>query len=158
MKKHGFELLGTGILTATVLALSMGVGAQTPPAAEPLPAAKAKHDAVMKAECQAMMAKKQEMQDKLRATDATLDKLVAEMNAAKGSKQVDAMVNSMAAVINELVAQRKASRSMMEAQPAMMGHMMHHMGMQGPKGAMECPMMKTVHAPDPKAEETKPRM
>jgi hypothetical protein len=44
----------------------------------------------MKAECQAMMAKKQEMQDKLQAIDATLDKLVAEMNAAKSSKEVDA--------------------------------------------------------------------
>ncbi len=105
-----------------------------------------------------MMARKQEMQDKLRATDATLDKLVAEMNAAKGSKQVDATVNSMAAVLNELVAQRKASRSMMEAQPAMMGHMMRHMGMQGPKGPMECPMMKTGNAPEPAADEKKPSM
>jgi hypothetical protein len=87
-----------------------------------------------------------------------LDKLVAEMNAAKGSRQVDARVDSMAAVINELVAQRKASRSMMEAQPAMMGHMMHHMGMQGPKGAMECPMLKTGNAPEPAADEKKPSM
>ena len=75
----------------------------------------------MKAECEAMMAKKQEMQDKLQAMDATLDKLVAEMNAAKGSKEVDAMEKPMAAVLNELVAQRKALRSMMmEMQPAMM--------------------------------------
>jgi Skp family chaperone for outer membrane proteins len=176
MKKHGFKVLVPGILSATVLALAVGVGAQTPPAAEPLPAAKspmagpmgghhkdsaaaAKHDADMKAECQAMMAKKQEMQDKLQATDATLDKLVAEMNATKGSKEVDAMEKSMAAVINELVAERKACRSMMmEVQPAMMAHMMHHMGMQGPKGSMECPMMKTGNAPEPKAEEKKPSM
>ena len=34
----------------------------------------------MKADCQAMMAKKQERQDKLKTMDATLDKLVAEMN------------------------------------------------------------------------------
>jgi Skp family chaperone for outer membrane proteins len=171
MKKHGFEVLVPGILAASVLALAMGVGAQTPPAPEPLPAAKSpmagrhmdsaagtKHDADMKAECQAMMAKKQEMHEKLKAADATLDKLVAEMNAAEGSKQVDAMEKSMAAVINELVAQRKVSRSMMEAQPAMMGHMMHHMGMPGPKGATECPMMKTSHAPEPRAEEKKPSM
>ncbi|HQP37112.1 MAG TPA: hypothetical protein PLI95_18130, partial [Polyangiaceae bacterium] len=101
-----------------------------------------------KAECQAMMAKKEEMQAKHREMDATLDKLVAEMNAARGSKDVDAMEKPMAAVINELVAQRKAlSSMMMEMQPAMMAHMMRHMEMAGAKGAMECPMMKTGNAP-----------
>jgi hypothetical protein len=113
----------------------------------------------MKAECQAMMAKKQEMQDKLQAMDATLDKLVAEMNAAKGSKEVDAMEKPMAAVLNELVSQRKAARSMMmEMQPSMMAHSMHHMRMHGAKGAMECPMMKMGNAPEPKTEEQKPKM
>jgi len=170
MKKHEYKVLVPGILAVSVLALAVGVGAQTPPAPEPPPAAKspmaghhmdsaagAKHDADMKAECQAMMAKKQEMRDKLKAADATLDKLVAEMNASEGSKEVGAMEKSMAAVINELVAQRKVSRSMMEAQPAMMGHMMRHMGMAGAKGAMECPMM-TGNPPEPKAEEKKPSM
>jgi hypothetical protein len=43
------------------------------------------------------------------------------MNAAKGSTKVGAMEKPMAAVINELVAQRKAFHSMMmEMQPAMM--------------------------------------
>lgn len=51
-------------------------------------AAGAEHDADMKTECQAMMAKKQEMQDKLQAMDAALDKLVVEMNAApRGPKR-----------------------------------------------------------------------
>jgi hypothetical protein len=36
----------------------------------------------------------------------------------------------------------------------MMAHMMHHM--HGPKGPMECPMMKTGKPPEPKAEEKKP--
>jgi hypothetical protein len=122
-------------------------------------AAGARHAADMKTECQAMMAKKQEMQDKLQAMDGALDKLVAEMNAAKGSKEVDALEKPMAAVINELVAQRKASHSMMtEMQPAMMGHMMHHMNMHGTKGAMECPMMKMGNAPEPKAEDMKHKM
>ena len=170
MKTHHLKVLVPGIFAATALALAIGIGAQTPAPSAPTPAAKspgathvtghkmdsaatAKHDADMKAECEAMMAKKQEMQDKLQAMDATLDKLVAEMNAAKGSKEVDALEKPMAAVINELVAQRKALRSMMmEMQPAMM----HHMHMHGAKGAMECPMMKTGNAPEPKAAEEKP--
>jgi hypothetical protein len=173
MNKHYLKVLVPGILAATALALAVSAGAQTPPPPGPSPAAKspqaapmaghhkgsatgAKHDADMKTECQAMMAKKQEMQDKLHAMDAALDNLVAEMNAAKG---VDSLEKPMRAVINELVAQRKASRSMMmEMQPAMMAHTMHHMHMHGTKGAMECPMMKMGDAPEPKAEDTKPKM
>jgi hypothetical protein len=111
----------------------------------------------MKAECQAMMAKHQEMQDKLKAMDIELDKLVAVMNAAKSSKEADALEKPMAAVINELVVQRKAFLSMMmEMQPAMMTHMAHHMQMHGTKGSMECPMMKHGHSPDTKAPGTSP--
>jgi Skp family chaperone for outer membrane proteins len=176
MNTPHLKVLIPGIVAATALALAVSAGAQTPPPPGPTPAAtsphaaamtghhkasvaKAKHDADMKAECDAMMAKKQEMQNKLQAMDATLDKLVAEMNAAKGSKEVDALEKPMAAVLNELVSQRKALRSMMmEMQPAMMAHMIHHMHMHGTKGAMECPMMKTGNAPEPKAEEKKPQM
>ena len=176
MKMNHLRILVPGIVAATALALAVSVGAETPPPPTPPPAAqgpqaapmsghhknraaRAKHADDMKAECQGMMAKKQEIQDKHRAMDATLDKLVAEMNAAKGSKEVGALEKPMAAVINELVAQRTASRSMMmETQPAMMAHMMRHMHMHGTKGAMECPMMKTDHAPEPKAEEKKPTM
>jgi Skp family chaperone for outer membrane proteins len=176
MKKHHLKVLVPGIFAATALALAVGVGAQTPapPAAPPAvksphaapmtghhkdSAAAAKHDADLKAECEAMMAKKQEMQDKLQAMDASLDKLVADMNAAKTSKEPDALEKPMAAVINELVSQRKTMRSMaMEMQPAMMAHMLHHMHMHGTKGAMECPMMKTGKPPEPKAEEKMPKM
>ncbi len=81
-----------------------------------------------KSECQAMMTKHQEIQDKLEAMDATLDELVAEMNATKICDEADAMDKPMAAVLTELVAQRKASRAMMmEMQPEMMAHMRHHM-------------------------------
>jgi len=159
MKMNHLKVLVPGIIAATTLALALTAGAQTPPASE-TPAAKspqashtvvhhkhraagAKRAADMKAECEAMMAKKEEMQAKVQAMDTTLDNLVAEMNAAKGSKEPDAMEKPMAAVINELVAQRKAMHSMMmEMQPEMMGHMAHHMRMQGAKGSMECPMMK----------------
>jgi Skp family chaperone for outer membrane proteins len=176
MKTQHLKILVPGILAATALVLGVSAGAQTTPPPGPTPAAtsphaaampgqhkasaaKATHDADIKAECEAMMTKKQEMQDKLQTMDATLDKLVAEMNAAKGSKEVDALEKPMAAVINELVVQRKALRSMMmEMQPAMMAHMIHHMHMHGTKGAMECPMMKTGNSPEPKAEETKPKM
>lgn len=81
--------------------------------------------------------------------DAKLDELVAKMNAASTSDAPDAMEKPMAAVITELVAQRKAIQSMMmEMQPQMMAHMMHHrdmhgaMGTMGRMGAMDCPMMK----------------
>jgi hypothetical protein len=113
----------------------------------------------MKAECKAMMDKRQAMQDKLAAMDVDLDRAVGEMNAAKGSKTVDALEKPMMAVINELVAQHKAARSMMMAmQPEMMGHMMKHMDGQGPKGAMSCPMMKGGTPPDPKADAKTPTM
>src|SRR5271157_5740826 len=140
MKKAYLKVLVPGIFAAAALALAVGASAQTtplpaPPAppvagspqAAPMPghhkdsAEAAKHEADLKAECQAVMAKKQEMQEKLQAMDATLDKLVAEMNAAKPEVNME---KPMAAVINELVAQRKASRAMMmDMQSAMMAHM-----------------------------------
>ena len=120
MKPRYFKVLVPGIFAATALALAVSAGAQTPPPAAPPQATKspqaatmtghhkgsaatAEHDAdmkTMKTQCEAMMATKQEMQDKRQAMDATLDKLVAEMNAAKGSKEVDALEKPMAAVIN----------------------------------------------------------
>lgn len=173
MKKHYLKVLVPGIFVATALASAGSVGAQTPPpaktptAVEKTPASpmsghhqmgsteKAAQQADMKSECQAMMAKKQEMQDKLKAMDAELDKLVAAMNAAAKSDKANAMEKPMAAVINQLVAEQKASRSMMmEMQPAMMAHMMRHMKMmQGTEGAMKCPMMKTCDAPETGTEE-----
>jgi Skp family chaperone for outer membrane proteins len=176
MKKHHLKVLASSIAVATALALAVGAGAQTAPPAAPVPAATspqaapmtghhmhgtaaAKNEADLKAECQTLMAKKEEMQAKLQAMDATLDTLVAEMNAAKESKAPDSLEKPMAAVINELVAQRKASRAMMmEMQPAMMAHMAHHMEMHGAKGAMGCPMMKADTGAEPKAAETMPKM
>ena len=173
MKKLSVRVLVPAFFVASALALAVASTAQAPPPAGSPPAAQSpqmapmpghhhvvstqagEHDASMKAECQAMMAKKQAMQEKFQAMDARLDGLVAEMNAAQGSKEVDAMEKPMAAVLNELVAQRKAFRAMqMEMQPAMMAHMMHHM--HGMKGEMECPMMKKGSAPEPQVEGTKP--
>ena len=85
MKTNHLKILVPGIFAATALALAVSAGAQTPPPAAPPPATKspqaatmtghhkgsaatAKHDAdmkTMKTQCEAMMATKQEMQDKL---------------------------------------------------------------------------------------------
>jgi hypothetical protein len=177
MKKPTFAALVPVLLTAAALSLALSAGAQAADKAEtpkPQPmmaehhmgeAAGVEHDADMTAEqCQTMMAKHQEMQDKRQAMDAKLDELVAKMNAASTSKEPDAMEKPMAAVLTELVAQRKANRSMMmEMQPEMMGHMMGHQGMHGmhgrkgamgAMGALDCPLMKADQTPEPNAEET----
>lgn len=158
MNRNHLKILVPGFFAAA--ALAFGVGAATPPA----PAAKAapkadhaKHDADMKAECKTMMAKHEEMRAKQAAMDVTLDKLVVDMNAAKTSKEAGALERSMAAVLNELVGQRKSNRLMMaEMQPSMMAHQMHHMDMDGAMGEMECPMMKEM-APPAKVSELKPK-
>ncbi len=59
---------------------------------------------------EAMMAKHQEMMAEMESMDAKLDSLVAAMNAATG----DDKVNAMAAVLEELVGQRKAMREKMQ--------------------------------------------
>ena len=106
-----------------------GLGARTPQQ-EP--------GAGMMARCQEMMAQRQQMMAEMKASDQRLDDLVAKMNAASGTEQTAAT----AAVVNEMVAQRRKHRdAMMSMQQGMMGHMMQHM--QAGKGSMTaCPMMK----------------
>jgi len=169
MKLNQLRVPVPAFVAAVAVALALSVAAQTP-----TPTAKSSkqsmagshQEAGMMAECKAMMAKKEEMQEKLQAMDVKLEKLVAEMNAAGTEQKVDAMVKPMAVVINELIAQRKAMRSMMmEMEPAMMTLTMHHMHPEGTKGAMksmsDCPMMKMGgeqgHTPQPKGDaEEKP--
>lgn len=88
--------------------------------------------------CQDMMAERQKMMTDMQAADKRLDDLVAKMNAASGTEQAAAT----AAVVTEMVAQRRKHReAMMGMQQRMMGHMMQHM--QAGKGSMAgCPMMK----------------
>jgi hypothetical protein len=74
-----------------------------------------------------MMARHKEMMAKMDAMDARLDDLAKQMDAAKGEKKADAV----AAVVSELVRQRKEIRGQMMA-----------MAMEMTKGTMECPMMK----------------
>lgn len=105
-------------------------------------------------DCEAMMEK---MQSSSKAMDDRLQPLIDEMNKAKGSARVD----RMAAVINELVTQRKQMREqMMAMMPQMMGHMMQHVQsgmMSGMSHSMsDCPMMKTsTPASQPPAAEHK---
>ena len=98
----------------------------------------------MPADCQAMMAKMERMHAAQAAMDERLAALVAEMNKARGSAKVD----RMAAVINEMVAQRKQMRDEMAAMmPRMMSHMMQHMqdGMTSAAHSMSnCPMMSNA--------------
>lgn len=94
---------------------------------------------------ESMMAHHKEMMAKMEAMDARLDELVKKMNAANGSRKVDAV----AAAVNEIVAQGKQMREqMMAMHPEMMKHMMEHMRMGMMKGMddsmAECPMMKSM--------------
>lgn len=92
--------------------------------------------------CQEMMLRYEKMEAQMEAMDRKLGGLVQQMNQARG----DSKVNAMAAVVNELVAQRQQMRGhMMGMHSGMMGHMMEHMGgMQGMGGMSSCPMMKEM--------------
>lgn len=160
-----FRILIPGLLAVTLLSLT--VDAQTTPypfldlaaskpasttnaASTPLDKG-ADHEAHRKAECAAMaakMAKKAEMQSKLDAMDANLDRLAAEMNTFTGYQDVGSNEEPMVAVINELIAQQKSFHAMMsEMHPAMMASSMHPMNADGSKGAMDCSMMKDDKKP-----------
>ena len=67
-----------------------------------------------------MMEWKKKMAEEMKAQDAELDRLAAEMNAATGEKKVDAI----AAVLNKMIEQRKAWHSRMEAMHEKMKGMM----------------------------------
>ena len=122
---------------------SPGLAAQAAPATpthqHPAPQAAAP-PADMAAKCQAMMADQEKMMAELKAADARLDDLVGKMNAAVAAEKAAAT----AAVVNEMVTQRRSMRDgMMKRQHAMMAHMMGHMNAGKDSMAM-CPMMKQM--------------
>ncbi len=103
----------------------------------------------MMTDCQAMMAKRQQMMERQEAMDAELDALLGAVRDASG----DAKVDAMEALLERLVSQRRTMRSMMtEGHGAMMAHMMGHMGTMHQKGEMMtgeggmkmCPMMQKM--------------
>jgi len=97
-------------------------------------------DAKMMMQCHEMMQKHTQMMADFKAMDEKLDRLVVAMNTTTGSEKLDAM----AAVVNELVAQRKAMQEKMATmQTEMMQHMAAHMQQGGQSMAM-CPMMRMM--------------
>jgi len=142
-----FNRIGTGIVAgcAAVLMSAMpslaGQMPQGPPTgttakATPQPGM----DAEMAAKCQAMMAGHEKMMAEMKAADQRLDDLAGKMNAASGMAKADAT----AAVVNEMVTQRRTMRDgMMKMQSGMMAHMMEHM-QAGMDSMAMCPMMKPM--------------
>jgi len=128
--------------TIVMISTMPSLAGQTPQG--PQAAAKAKPKAGMAADmaakCEAMMADHEKMMTGMKAADQRLDDLVVKMNAASGAEKAD----TTAAVVNEMVAQRRTLRDgMMKMQQGMMAHMMDHM--QAGKDSMaSCPMMKQM--------------
>ncbi|MGZ8733426.1 MAG: hypothetical protein ACXW5U_31830 [Thermoanaerobaculia bacterium] len=132
--------------SALALLLSPALFAQMPKGEKP----------AMMPDCAAMMQQHEAMQQHMAEMNARLQKLVDDMNSAKGSAKVD----KTAAVVTELVAQRAMmQKEMMEMQPKMMEHMKEHMQSGMMKGMADatsgCPMMKHDKAPAPPAAEHK---
>ncbi len=97
----------------------------------------------MAQKCKQMMTTHSQMMADMKAMDAQLDQKVAAMNTAKGNAKVDAM----AAVISEMVAQRKQMMAKMtNMQSQMMAHMGEHMAQSGGpamrQSVSQCPMMQ----------------
>jgi hypothetical protein len=140
-----FNRIVTGIVAgcaAVVMSAMPGLAGQATQVPKPMAMsmAKATPDSGMAAKCQAMMADRERMMTEMKAADERLDDLVAKMNAASGMEKA----NATAAVVNEMVTQRRTMRDgMMKMEDGMMGHMMAHM--QAGKDPMaKCPMMKPM--------------
>jgi hypothetical protein len=123
-----------------VMSAVSGLTAQTPQEHEHTTADEATPPSGMEAKCQAMMAEKETMMADMTVADQRLDDLVVTMNTASG---VDKMA-ATAAVVSEMVTQRRTMRDgMMKMQEDMMGHMMEHMQAGAASMAM-CPMMEQM--------------
>ena len=129
---------------AVVISATPGLAGQMPQGTGHAAMAQAKPQAGMPADmaarCQAMMAGQEKMMAETKAADARLDDLVVKMNAASGMEKASAT----AAVVSELVLQRRTMRDgMMKMQHGMMGHMMEH-AQAGKDSMAMCPMMKQM--------------
>jgi hypothetical protein len=139
--------LVTGIVAgcaALLISAVPGLAGQVPQEHQHAATAKAKPQsgmaADMAAKCQAMMADQEKMMADLKDADQRLDDLVSKMNAASGGDKADAT----AAVVNEMVTQRRTMRDgVMKMQHGMMAHMIEHMQASKESMAM-CPMMKEM--------------
>lgn len=134
MKRQTTAVLLAVLAAFPLLALAQG---ETPPH---------QHDAGMqpgesmaKMDCETMMERHGEMQERMAAMDAELDRLVAAMRSASGEAKTEAT----GVVVETLVEQRKSMHAMMKQHhQGMMQHMMGHMGAGQGMGMMQCPMMQ----------------
>ena len=125
---------------AVVISANSGLAGQASPAHQHPAAEKATPSSGMAAKCQAMMADQEKMMADMKAADLRLDDLVGKMNAASGTEKAAAT----AAVVNEMVTQRRSMQDgMMKRQQGMMAHMMGHMN-AGKDSLAMCPMMKQM--------------
>ena len=141
MRLNGFVTVIVAGCAAVLISAMPGLAGQMPQgAATAKVKPQSKMAADMAAKCQAMMADQQKMMTEMKDADQRLDELVGKMNAASGTEKADAT----AAVINEMVTQRRTMRDgMMKMEHGMMAHMMEHM--QAGKDSMAmCPMMKQM--------------
>ncbi len=123
-----------------VMSAVSGLTAQTPQEHQHAAADQAKPPSGMEAKCQTMMAERENMMTGMKAADQRLDGLVATMDTASGMEKMTAT----AAVVTEMVTQRRTMREgMMKMQEGMMSHMMVHMQAGAASMAM-CPMMKQM--------------
>ena len=140
MKSIATAMMATMMAGCAAVVISAVPGLAAQKAQEPHHAAtELKPPSGMMAKCQAMMAEREKMMTDMKAADQRLDDLVASMNSASGTEKMAAT----AAVVSEMVTQRRTMREgMMKMQEGMMGHMMEHM--QAGKDSMGmCPMMKS---------------
>ena len=138
-----FARIVTGIVAgcaAVMVFAAPGLPGQMPEGPGHPAMAQAKPEADTAATCQAVMADREKMMAEMKVADQRLDDLVDKMNAAPATEKVDAT----AAVVKELITQRRTMRDgMMKMQHGMMAHMMEHM--QAGKDPMPmCPMMKQM--------------
>jgi hypothetical protein len=124
------------VLMLAVLIVPCGLFAQQEQGKTPAPAAQG-GTKVESAPAHPMagdhMKEHEEMMSRMKEMDARLEAKVAAMDAAKGDQKVEAM----AAVIKEMVSQRKEMQEhMMKMHDMKKGHMMEHMkgGMEGEAG------------------------
>jgi len=128
--------IGSSLALALVLAIGSAVqaGPAAPEAGMPMTAAD------MQEHCRTMMEHKKTMAADMKAQDAALTEMVAEMNRASGAEQMPLM----AAVITQMAEQRVARNAhMAQMGDEMMQHMMQHMQM-GKDSMSQCPMMKDM--------------
>lgn len=125
---------------ALVIVASPGLAAQAAPEHQHAATDQAKAASGMAAKDHAMMAEREKMMAEMKAADQRLDGLVAKMNTASGAEKTTAT----AAVVTEMVAQRRTmGDGMLKRQEGMMAHMMEHM-QEGKDSMAMCPMMKPM--------------